>query len=170
VCPCCRSPSQPVGGPLVLVGHGLIERQLCGPASPSGEPTHELLTLRRYRCRACSAVVVVGPRGLARRRWYRASAIALALAMYAGGATSQAARARTSPSRYVGASALDRWITLTRWIESARCGELFGVTGLGGLPRRRVAEHVALALAARAGRRLGDELTESAYQGASIAA
>jgi hypothetical protein len=155
---------------VVIVGHGLVERQVRGPASPSGIAEEAVVVMRRYRCRACRAILVVGPRGLAHRRWYGAGAIALALSMYARGETSAAARARTSPSRVVGASAAERWATLTRWIEAARSGCLFGVTGLGGFERRRVAELVVLALAARAGHPLGGDLGESAFAGAAIAA
>lgn len=155
---------------MVIVGHGLVERQVRGPMTPSGLPEQGTVTLRRYRCRACKAVLVVGPRGLARRRWYGASAIALALALYARGATSAAVRSRTSPCRKVGVSAAERWVTLTRWIEASKRAQLFGVMGLGELGRRRVAEHVMLALAARAGHRLGADLGESAFAGAAIAA
>ena len=77
---------------------------------------------------------------------------------------------RTSPSREVGASATERWVTLVRWIEAARRGELFGVAGLGDLGRRRIAQQVALALAGRAGHTTGADLAESAFAGASIAA
>jgi len=159
-----------MGGRMVIVGHGLVQRQVRGPASPCGPPEEGVMTLRRYRCRACKAILVVGPRGLVRRRWYGAGAIALALAMYAKGATSVAARTRTSPSRVVGASAAERWATLTRWIDAAQRGELFGVVGIGGLDRRRVAEHVVLALAGRAGHQFGGDLGESAFAGAVIAA
>jgi hypothetical protein len=129
-----------------------------------------MLVLRRYRCRACQAVIVVGPRGLAPGRWYGAGAIALALSAYACGETSAAVRARTSPSRVVGPSAVERWATLVRWIEAARRGELFGVVGLGPFGRRRVAEHVVLALAARTGLVLGANLSASAFEGAAIVA
>jgi hypothetical protein len=62
-------------------------------------------------------------------------------------------------------------VTLTRWVESARCGTLFGgVVGVAGLGRRAVAEQVMLVLAARAGHALGAELSESAFAGALIAA
>lgn len=169
-CPCCGAAGQPIGGALVVVGHGVVERQVLGPRAPGQAPEHLVVQLRRYRCRACRAVLVVGPRGLARRRWYGAGAIALALVLYARGETSAVARMRTSPARVVGGSATERWVTLTRWIEAARCGEIFGVTGLSGLERRRVAEQVALALAARAGRQLGGDLGESAFAGAMIAA
>lgn len=126
--------------------------------------------LRRYRCRSCNAVLVVGPRGLLRRRWYSASAIALALSMVAHHATSRAVRARICPGSVVGSSAVERWATLSRWLKASRQGELFGVRGLSELCRRAVAEQITLALAARAGHRLGDDLGESAYRGAALAA
>jgi hypothetical protein len=159
-----------VGKPLVIVGHGLVERQVLGPATAAGPPEQGMVTLRRYRCRACKAILMVGPRGLVVRRWYGAGAIALAFAVVARGGTSRAARASISPSPAVGASAAERWATLERWIRAARRGELFGVAGLEGLERRRVAEQVLLALAARGGRDLGADLAESAFAGASIAA
>src|SRR5262249_50889156 len=155
---------------VVIVGHGVVERQVLGPAPASGRPEHGVVTLRRYRCRACKAILMVGPRGLVVRRWYGAGAIALAFAVVARGGTSPAARARISPSASVGASAVERWATVERWLEAARRVELFGVSGLGGLGRRRVAEQVLLALAARGGRALGADLAESAFAGASIAA
>lgn len=169
-CPCCGAAAQPIGGSLTLVGHGVVERQVLGPGGPGEAPEQMVVQLRRYRCRACRGVVVVGPRGLVRRRWYGAGAMAQAVALYARGATSAEVRARTSPSRVVGVSATERWVTLTRWLEAARARGLFGVAGLGELSRRRVAEHVTLALAARAGHHLGGELVASAFAGALIAA
>jgi len=59
---------------------------------------------------------------------------------------------------------------LVRWVEAARRGELFAVTGLDGLDRRSVARQVVLVLAARGGHLLGGDLTESAFEGAVIAA
>jgi hypothetical protein len=154
----------------VLVGHGLVERQVRGPTSTLTPPEEGVLTLRRYRCRACRAVVVVGPRGLIVRRRYGAGPIALALSLYAHGATSEMVRSRTSPMRTVGPSAVDRWVTLVRWVEAARQGDLFGVVGLDDLTRRDVAQRIELALAARAGHQLGADLTESAFAGAMIVA
>jgi hypothetical protein len=159
-----------VGKRLVIVGHGLVTRQVLGPSTEAGPPERGVVTLRRYRCRACKAVLMVGPRGLVVRRWYGAGAIAIAFVVVARGGTSAAARARTSPSHALGASAVDRWVTLVRWLDAARRGELFGVAGLGGLSRRGVAEQVVLALAARGGRDLGAEIAASAFAGASIAA
>lgn len=96
--------------------------------------------------------------------------MALAFAAFSRGETYAAIRTRTNPARIVGGSATERWITLTRWIEAARRGALFGVAGLGKLERRDVAEHVVLALAARAGWMLGADLAENAFDGAAIAA
>jgi hypothetical protein len=115
-------------------------------------------------------VLLVGPRGLVRRRWYGAGAIGLALAAYGRGETSPSVRRRISPSAVVGPSARERWATLLRWIDAAGAGALFAVRGLEGLPRRRVAEQVALALAGRAGRELGANLVEAAFEGAAAAA
>lgn len=169
-CPCCGAAAQPLGRRVVLVGHGVVVRQLRGPATAYGPPEQALLTLRRYRCRACSAVVVVGPRGVVVRRWYSAAAISVALRIFAGGGTSAEARAKTSPARSVGGSAVDRWITLERWVEAARQGQLFAVAGLGKLGPRDVAHQVTLALAARGGHIPGADLAESAFLGAAVAA
>lgn len=94
----------------------------------------------------------------------------MAMALLASGASTAAVRARISADRVVGAGAADRWVTAVRWMDAARSGRLFGVLGLDGLTRRAAAEHVTLALAARAGRRLGEDLTASAFEGAQIAA
>lgn len=169
-CPCCKAAAQPVGGRLVVVGHGLVERQVLGPQTAGGAAEAVVIKLRRYRCRACKAILVVGPRGLVPRRLYGAGAIALAFAAYGHGATSIAVRAQTSPTRVVGGSAAERWPTLVRWIEAARRGKLFGVAGLGDLDRRNVTKQVTLVLAARGGHLLGGDLTQSAFEGAMIAA
>ena len=169
-CPCCSAPSRPIDGRLVIVGHGLVERQLLGPSGPGAPPHKAVLLVRRYRCRACSAVLVVGPRGLVVRRWYRGAAIALAFAAFARGDTSARVRALVSPSRFIGASSRERWMTLTRWIEAARRAELFAIRGLEALERRAIANHVVCVLAARAGWTLGADRTAAAVRGASIAA
>jgi len=169
-CPCCKAAGQPVGGRVVIVGHGLLQRQVLGPQTATSVAEAIEVKLRRYRCRACKAVLMVGPRGLVARRLYGAGAIALAFAAYAHGATGPAIRTQTSPSRVVGGSAAERWVTVERWIEAARRGDLFAVTGLGGLDRRSVARQVVLVLAARGGRLLGEDLTQAAFEGAAIAA
>lgn len=112
----------------------------------------------------------MGPRGLLRRRWYSAGAVGLALLGYGSGESSASVRARTSPSRSVGGSAVEYWVTLRRWIEAARRRALFGVCGLAEVARRSVARQVAQVLAARGGRELGDALDEKVFIGATIAA
>ena len=169
-CPCCGAASQPLGGPLVLVGHGLRRRQVLGPSSFGAAPESVVIPLRRYRCRACAAVVVVGPRGLVPDHSYSAPAIAGALAAMASGTTSAAVRTLTSPCKLVGPSAAERWVTLVRWVDAVQRGELFGVTGLGERSRRRVAEQVTLVLAARGGHAPGMDLKASAFAGAALAA
>jgi hypothetical protein len=169
-CPCCNAAARPVGARLVIVGHGVVERQVRGPMSATGRPETIVIRVRRYRCRACKAILMVGPRGLVRGRWYSAGAIALALEAHARGETSVSVRGRVSPSSVVGGSARERWVTPVRWVEAARAGELFAVSGLDDLDRRGVSEHVVLALAGRAGRALGDDLVEAAFAGAAIAA
>jgi hypothetical protein len=168
-CPCCGAAAQPIGGPLVVVGHGVRLRQVLGPVSFGGLPEPLVVRLRRYRCLACRAVLVVGPRGLVRGRWYSGPAIASALAAVASGATSAAVRTRTRPAPRVGNSAVERWIALERWLETARRGALFAVRGLEELSRRRVAEQVTLVLASRGGHAPGVELGASAFVGAALA-
>lgn len=169
-CPCCEAPSRPLGGRLGIVGHGVVERQLLGPATWPGPPEASLVKMRRYRCRACKAIVVVGPRGVVRRRSYRVGAIAGAIAAYARGETSAAVRRLVSPHSVVGGSARERWVTLTRWIDAAQGGRLFAIAGLVAAGRRRVAELVMLALAARAGSGFGVDLIAAAFVGAAVAA
>ncbi len=162
--------AQPIGARVVLVGHGVVERQVLGPVT-FGEPPEALtLRLRRYRCRACRAVLVVGPRGLLRGRWYSGPAIAGALAAFARGATSAQVRTFINPATEVGAAAAERWVTLERWVEAARAGKLFALHEMGERSARRVAEQVTLALAARGGHLPGAELGASAFAGAALRA
>lgn len=169
-CPCCAAAAQPVGGPFVIVGHGLLEREVRGPMCADGPPTTTQVVMRRYRCRACKAILVVGPRGVLRRRVYGAGAIAVALEAFGRGVSSAAVRTRTSPVKTIGVAARDRWVTLTRWIDAVRGGDLFHVRGLDGLTRRVAAADAALALAARGGRAIGTDIAAAAFAGAAIAA
>lgn len=154
---------------MVIVGHGLVARQLRGPLAPSAAPEQRLVLLRRYRCRACHAVLLVGPSGLSPRRWYARSAIAAALAGYGRGDSSADVRARVSPAPVVGVAAADRWVTVSRWIDAAQRGDLFAVRGLAEHSRRAVAQRVTEVLAARGGHRFGEDLAASAFAGAVFA-
>src|SRR5262245_55650155 len=80
-CSRCGAASRPSGAALVLVGHGLRERQARGPAEPQSRPETRVLRVRRYRCRLCGGLTTVLPRGLTARRHYSASAIGLALVL-----------------------------------------------------------------------------------------
>lgn len=169
-CPCCGAAGQPLGQRVGIVGHGLRARQALGPVVHGGTPEPLVLWVRRYQCRTCNAVLVVGPRGLVPGRSYSAPAIAGALAAKASGKTSAAVRQQTSPRTTVGASAVERWITLVRWVDAAQAGKLFGVRGLGKLGRREVAEQVTLVLGARGNHTPGADLGASAFAGALLAA
>jgi len=146
-CPACDSASRPIGGLLVLVGHGLRARQQCGPLEPDGTPVAIVLLLRRYLCLHCGAVATVVPRGVAPRRHYSALAVAWALALF--GLLRRPApevRRRTSPSRIVGEAARTDWVTLRRWCYAARSA----LPALASLTLRQAAARRAQSLVAAA--------------------
>ncbi len=60
-CPGGGVASRPVGGRVVLHGHGKRSRQVLGPEEPGGTPTQ--VQVRRYRCQACAVTA------LEERRW-----------------------------------------------------------------------------------------------------
>jgi hypothetical protein len=158
-----------LGGPLGLHGHGLRERHQWGPAVLGGVPAVIGILLRRYQCQPCGAVVVVGPRGLLRRRLYSAGAVALALALHGVAALSPAeTRRRVSPLRIVGATATGGWASLRRWCRAVRAGRVF--PAVRALP----AEATLRAVAARAATTLaaygpgGVPLESAAFIGASM--
>ena len=76
---------------------------------------------RRYLCLACGATMLVVPGAMLPRRWYSASAIALALALYGLERRPPAqVRRRTSPFSKVGNRACTGWVTLGRWADAPR--------------------------------------------------
>lgn len=80
---------------------------------------------RRYACRACGAIVVVVPRGVARGHRYSLSAIAAALAWWAYDRVQAASvRERTSTAKTIGPASASRWASLARWTRCAM--SLFG--------------------------------------------
>lgn len=168
-CPACGAAGRPLGGRLGLYGHGLRERHQWGPAALGAAPAVIGLLLRRYQCQPCGAVVVVGPRGLLRRRLYSAGAVALALAFYGVAALPAAEiRRRVSPLRLVGATAAAGWASLRRWCRAVRAGRIF--PAVRALPTeatlRAVAARAATTLAAYGP---GGVLLESAaFLGASM--
>jgi len=130
---------------LVVVGHGLRARATEGPLAPGSAPALLDVWTRRYRCRACEAILVVVPAGVGKSYRYSRSAIAAALALWAYERVSAATvRARTSTAKTIGASSATRWASLRRWTRSALA--LFGIASeLGTMRERagRIASYVA---------------------------
>lgn len=153
-CPVCGRASCPVGAPLVLHGHGTREREIRGPVAPGQPPVSVPVTVRRYRCLPCSAVLTVVPRSMLARRRYSAAAISLALALWGLLlATAAEVRRQVNPDQVVGATAAAGWATLRRWARAVKQGRLFPTTPLpSGRPTwRQVAASAAAAMAGRAG-------------------
>ncbi len=153
-CPCCRAPSRPAGGRLVIHGHGLRTRDQWGPPDATASPPEVgEVACRRYHCLACGAVLLVVPRGILRRRLYSAGAIALALALWGvDGLAPREVRARVSPWRIVGTAAAIGWASLRRWARAVRAFALFRCVRalLVGARLRAVAARAATTLAAYA--------------------
>jgi len=152
-CPCCGAASSPPGASLRIHGHGVRTRQVRGPLSPEGSPEIIVLTLRRYRCQRCRAVITVGPPGLMPGWLYSAQAIGWALALYGLAKRSAAdVRRRVSPWPKVGNAAFGSWATLRRWIKAVRSGRLFAQVRPcpAAWTLRQIAERAATTLAAQA--------------------
>jgi len=148
-CASCDAPSRPAGLALVVVGHGLRARAIEGPLAPGTEPTLLDVLTRRYRCRACDAVLVVVPSDIGRSYRYSRSAIAAALALWAYEKRSAATvRARTSTAKIVGASSTTRWASLRRWTRCALA--LFGIAPSQHATMRECAGRIASFVAAHA--------------------
>ena len=172
-CPACHAPGRPVGGRLGLIGHGMRTRQLRGPPAPGQVPVTQVLDIRRYRCRTCTAVVTVVPQGVMPRRHFSATAIALALALYGlAQASLRQTRRQVSPWTTLGAAAYVGWAALTRWIRAVRRGSMFSCAPAMAkdMPARKVAERAASKLATLAPPALGRmPITEQAFAGAQFA-
>lgn len=78
-CVGCGAASRPVGERLTVHGHGLLERQVRGVLDVGADPGVFVLSVRRYACQLCRAVMTVVPAGMLARRLYSAGSIALAL-------------------------------------------------------------------------------------------
>jgi hypothetical protein len=168
--PGLRRPEPPGGRRAGLHGHGLRERHQWGPVEFGGAPALIAVLLRHYRCGTCGAVIVVGPRGLVRRRLYSGGAIALALALYGvDGLAPAEVRRRVSPLRIVGPTAAAGWASLRRWCRAVRARRLFAA--VRALPVeatfRQVAARAATTLAAYAPSG-GLPIESAAFIGASM--
>lgn len=164
-CPACATASREPGKRLQIVGHGARRRALEGPPSPDAPPTTTEIAVRRYRCRACAAILVVVPRGIARNYRYSLSAIAWALALWACQQLPAAAvRARISVAKYVGAAGVTRWASLQRW--TRRASVLFGIRPSANT-LRQCAARVATFVSSRAPLASGS-VPRDAFHGAAF--
>jgi len=168
-CSRCGAASRAPGQALVVVSHGVRERQVRGPAEPDGAPQTRIVRVRRYRCLRCGGLTTVLPRGLTARRHYSASAIGLALCLHglrglSLGETRQ--RVCTWPVGFE----TERWTTLPKWIAAIEAGRLFRVVrpSAAGTSLRRRSERAAATLCSLA--LLGGELEAQVFEGAALAA
>jgi hypothetical protein len=115
----CGAASQPVGGPMVVHGHGLLHRQVRGVLTVDGAPGIAVVAVRRYECQSCGAVMTVVPAELLARRQYSAPSIALALHLWLVlGWSDRRVRERVCAWPVRGRSARG-WAQLYRWTRSA---------------------------------------------------
>lgn len=168
-CSRCGAAGRPAGGPLVIVGHGLRERHVRGPATATGAPVIRTLVVRRYRCRRCSGLTTVLPRGLCARRHYSASAIGLSLCLFGvRRLTIGETRRRVCPWR--AGFETDRWTTLTGWLTAIEQKRLLAVVRAspGTFSLRDRAERAATTFWALAVETSSPE--QGAFEGAALAA
>lgn len=153
-CLACGAAGAPVGKRMVIVGHGLRDREVVGPFDHEDAGGNVIvLRLRRYRCRACRAVLTVVPRGVLLGRRFSAFAIAWALALFGLlGLPVIAVRTRVTSWRAAPFTTNLAWASLLRWARAVHDGRLFP-----GLPRaappatlRRIAQRAAMALGGEA--------------------
>lgn len=124
-CPACEAASREPGRRYTIVGHGLRARWIEGPLEPEDDPVDLEVVGRRYRCRACDAVLVVVPSGVGRALRYSLAAVAQALALWGyARATAAQTRRATSTARARGPTSPEQWSSLRRWTSGA--GAIFG--------------------------------------------
>ena len=149
-CPVCKAASTPIGGRIVMQGHGKRQRQAWGPALPRTSPEIQVLMIRRYHCIACGAVTTVAPSETLTKRLYTAPAVGWALALFGLLMAPRAIRDLVSPLRIWGTTSGARWQTLLRWAGAAAAGRLFPTVREmpGDWSARTVAARVAATLSA----------------------
>lgn len=118
-CTGCGAASRPVGAGLVIHGHGVLERQVRGVLAVEGRPGVVVVSVRRYACQLCGAVMTVVPAGMLARRQYSGPSIALALYLWLlAGQSDRSVRARICAWQVRGSN--DRgWAQLYRWARQA---------------------------------------------------
>lgn len=158
-----------MGAALVLVGHGLRERQARGPAAPQGRPETRVIRVRRYRCRLCGGLTTVLPRGLTARRHYSASAIGLALSLHGMRGLSIGETRQRICTWHAGFDT-ERWTTLPSWVTAITEGRLFARVrpSAAGASLRQKAERAAATLCSLA--LAAGTLEAQVFEGAALAA
>jgi len=149
-CVRCKAASRPVGQNLVVVGHGLRERQVLGVQAFGGRPLNRAVNCRRYRCLQCQCVMVVVPAGVFGCQRYTLLTIALALVGVVDGVAASRLRKQLSPLE----TFEEGWASIRRWLRAVRVGKLFRwILGVSEQAGRGLAQRVVTVLAATAGRR-----------------
>jgi len=168
-CGGCGAASRPVGEALAIHGHGLLLRQIRGVLSLQDQPGVVVVSVRRYACQRCRAVMTVVPAGMLARRQYSGPSIAVALYLWLlAGSSDRAVRARLWAWQVRGSN--DRgWAQLYRWARQA--------ASVFALPRRvpvldalyATARHGVLTLRALAPAALsGASTTLQIFEGAAV--
>jgi hypothetical protein len=168
-CSGCGAASRPAGAPIVLVSHGLRERQVRGPASASEGPTIRTIFARRYRCRRCGRLTTVLPRGLCARRHYSASAIGLSLCLF-GVRRLSIAETRRRVCPWGAGFETARWTTLSGWLTALEQGRLLSLVRPSppGFSLRARAERAAMTLGSLA--TAPGSAEQEVFEGAALAA
>jgi hypothetical protein len=118
-CVGCGAASRPVGDGLVIHGHGLLARQVRGVLAVGDRPGVFAISVRRYACQLCRAVMTVVPAGMQARRQYSGPSIALALHLWlVAGLSDRTVRAQVCAWQVRGRSARG-WAQLYRWAGQA---------------------------------------------------
>lgn len=171
-CVDCGAAARPPGRKLVIHGHGKRGRTVIHPLSPDADSaTARSILVRRYRCTACGAILLVGPSGLLAHRRYSAAAIALALTLWSAVAMcARAVRAAFSAVPFA-SFAHTSWPSMLRWVDAIVTGRLFVRIHVGpGSPRRERAGRAVSAIRAFAPPTLRGSLRHEVFAGARFAA
>jgi hypothetical protein len=145
-CPRCGQPAFE-GGEVWIHGHGVVQRQQRGPEAPGKVPVKREVACRRYRCKACTAVLTVVPASALARKHFSAAAMALALTLW-GLCGWSAAQVRAVVGGQLPPEGKPRgWRTLARWARQVADGKLWASleSRAKGAPRQ-VAARAAQAL------------------------
>lgn len=116
----CGAASCPVGGAIAVHGQGLSSRQVRGALELEDTPGVLVISIRKFECQRCGAVMTVVPSELLPHRQYTAPSIALALCLWlVEGHADSTVRARVCGWRIASSRGARGWAQLYRWARSA---------------------------------------------------